>query len=101
MAVVVIGEMQGGDAAQDARMSEELVQQNAPPAPGSLARFAGPTDKGWRVIAVWESEEAFRTYERERLIPLWERMGLSRPKIEVSPLASVRIAPAAAAQAAR
>jgi len=38
--------------------------------------------------------------ERENLIPLWERMGLS-PKIEVSPLESARIAPAAAAQAAR
>src|SRR5689334_17286923 len=33
----------------DARMMQELGLQN--PAPGAIARFAGPTDKGWRMIA--------------------------------------------------
>src|SRR5215207_5182693 len=100
MAVLVIGESEGGDAALDARTMQELGLQNAP-APGSLARFAGPTATGWRVISVWESEEAYRTFEREKLMPMFERMGRSRPNIQVSPLESVRIAPAAATQAAR
>jgi hypothetical protein len=100
MAVIVIGEMQGGDAAVDARMMQELGLQNAP-APGAIARFAGPTDTGWRVITVWDSEDAYRTFEREKLMPMFQRMGLGRPDIKVSPLESVRIAPTAVTQTAR
>ena len=29
------------------------------PVPGVLAHMAGPTPDGWRVVDVWESEEAF------------------------------------------
>lgn len=36
--------------------------------PGLLAHVAGPTDEGWRVVNVWESEEAFRRFQSERLI---------------------------------
>ena len=100
MAVLVIGEMQGGDAAQDARMMQELGLQSAP-APGALARFAGPTPSGWRVITVWESEDAYRTFEREKLMPMFQRIGLGSPNVQVSPLESVRIAPTAANQATR
>ena len=99
MAVLVIGELQGGDAELDARMMRELGLQN--PAPGAIARFAGPTEKGWRVITVWESEDAYRAFERERLRPMFDRLGMSFPTAEVSPLDSVRIAPTAAAQGTR
>lgn len=101
MAVLVIGELPGGDAALDARMMQELGLQNAP-APGALARFAGPTANGWRVITVWESEDAYRSFEREKLMPMFQRLGVtSPPTMQVSPLDSVRIAPTAATQAAR
>jgi hypothetical protein len=100
MAVLVIGQLEGGDAALDARMTQELGLQNAP-APGALARFAGPSDTGWRVITVWESEEAYRTFEREKLMPMFQRLGVTPPTMQVSPLESVRIAPTAATQAAR
>ena len=101
MAVLVIGELPGGDAALDARMMQELGLQN--PAPGAIARFAGPSDKGWRVITVWESEDAYRTFERERLRPMFDRLGISFPTdiAQVSPLESVRIAPTAATQVTR
>ena len=100
MAVLVIGELPNGDAALDARVMQELNVQNTPPA-GALARFAGPTPNGWRVVTVWESEDAYRTFERERLMPLFERLGLGRPTAQVSPLDSMRIAPTAATQASR
>ena len=100
MAVLVIGEMQAGDAALDARMMQELGLQNAP-APGAIARFAGPTDNGWRVISVWESADAFRAFEREKLLPAFQRLGVSPPTMQVSPLDSVRIAPTAVTQAGR
>jgi hypothetical protein len=64
--------------------------------PASLALV-----NGWRVITVWESEEAYRTFERERLMPVFDRLGISRPTIQVSPLDSVRIAPTGSAQTTR
>ena len=98
MTVLVIGELPSGDAALDARMMQELGLQNNP-APGALARFAGPSSTGgWRVITVWESEEAFRTFERDRLRPMFDRMGISVPTAHVSVLDSVRIAPTATRQ---
>jgi hypothetical protein len=36
--------------------------------PGLLAHVAGPAESGWRIINVWESEEAFRRFQSERLI---------------------------------
>src|SRR5438045_7871428 len=101
MPVLVVGELPGGDAALDARMMQELGLQDGP-APGALARFAGPVANGWRVITVWESEDAYRSFERERLMPMFERLGVkSPPTMQVSPLESVRIAPTAATQGAR
>lgn len=32
------------------------------PVDGILSHVAGPTDNGWRVIDVWESEEAFQRF---------------------------------------
>ena len=96
MAVLVIGELPGGDAALDERMMEELGLPTGP-APGALARFAGPTATGWRVISVWESEEAYRNFQRDKLMPAFQRLGITNPPtMEVSPLESVRIAPTAA-----
>jgi hypothetical protein len=37
--------------------------------PGMIVHAAGPTDEGFRVIDVWESEEAWRSFT-ERLLPL-------------------------------
>ena len=98
MAVIVIGEMQGGNAAMDQRLMQELGVQDAPAA-GVLARFAGPTDSGYRIITVWESEEAFRSFQRERLLPTLERMGIDTTgaaSSRVYPLDSYRIIPTTA-----
>lgn len=32
------------------------------PAPGLITHAAGPVDGGWRVVDVWESEEAFESF---------------------------------------
>ena len=39
-----------------------------PAPPGLVVHAAGPTDEGFRIVAVWESEEAWRLFA-ERLIP--------------------------------
>jgi hypothetical protein len=42
----------------------------ADPAPvGLIAHVAGPTDEGYRIIEVWESEAAWQRFENERLAP--------------------------------
>lgn len=45
------------------------------PPDGGLFHLAGPTQHGWRVVEVWESQEAFDVYERTLLQPLLRRHG--------------------------
>jgi hypothetical protein len=44
------------------------------PVKGVLFHVAGPTEKGWRVVDVWESEEAFRTFGG-KLMPILQESG--------------------------
>jgi hypothetical protein len=39
-----------------------------PAPPGLVVHAAGPTDEGFRIVAVWESEQAWRRYA-ERVSP--------------------------------
>ena len=39
------------------------------PPPGLILHAAGPTDEGFRIIDVWESEEAWERFRAERLAP--------------------------------
>ena len=54
------------------------------PAPAGLVlHLAGPTDEGFRIINVWESEAAWQCFRTERLAPASEALAepsLSRPK---------------------
>jgi hypothetical protein len=43
------------------------------PAPGILFHVAGPTDNGWRVVDVWESEKAFADFG-EKLRPVMQEV---------------------------
>jgi hypothetical protein len=45
------------------------------PVPGLLVHAAGQGAKGFRVVDVWESEEAFRRFG-EKLTPIMEAIGL-------------------------
>lgn len=45
------------------------------PVPGLLVHAAGQGAKGWRVVDVWESEEAFRRFG-EKLGPVLKQVGV-------------------------
>jgi hypothetical protein len=45
---------------------------------GALMHIAGPTERGWRVIEVWESEDAQRRFQEERLNPAFDAVGTQR-----------------------
>jgi hypothetical protein len=44
------------------------------PTKGVLFHVAGPTEKGWRVVDVWESEAAFQKFG-ETLVPILKSVG--------------------------
>jgi hypothetical protein len=46
---------------------------------GLVIHAAGPTDEGFRIIAVWESEEAWERFRAERLGPRVEAMAHVAP----------------------
>jgi len=43
--------------------------------PGRLFHCAGPTDEGWMMVEVWESQEAFEAFLTERLLPAVRKVG--------------------------
>lgn len=45
------------------------------PVPGLLAHIAGQGAKGWRVVDVWESEQAFQRFG-EKLLPVLKEAGI-------------------------
>lgn len=51
------------------------------PVPGLLAHVAGEGESGFRVVDVWESEDAFRSFG-ETLIPVLRNLGVDgQPEI--------------------
>lgn len=60
----------------------KLAHPNGRLAPGCLMHVAGPYDGGLRAIDVWESQEAFDAFLRERLQPALVKNGVAPPKVE-------------------
>jgi hypothetical protein len=51
-----------------------------------VSHIAGPTpDGGWRVVDVWESEEALGQF-RQKLLPLLEQAGIPQVAPQVVPV---------------
>lgn len=92
MAILVTTTSPSMTAEQDDEMVQRLNIAGSPPA-GSLARLAGPIEGGWRILSVWDSQEAWDAFRRERLEPALRQAGLPPPQFQVSPLHSTRIAP--------
>ena len=80
MAVMMTAQMPGVSTAMYDRVNEELgiTQDNLPD--GLISHNAGTTNEGLFVVDVWESQDAFDHFVRERVAPVLERMGA--PQIE-------------------
>jgi hypothetical protein len=61
---------------------EQLVRDldlSGPPE-GELIHVCGPTsDRGWRTVDVWESQEAFERFANDLLIPRAQARGFPQP----------------------
>jgi len=55
------------------------------PPEGARLMLAGPANPGWRVISVWDSEEAFQRFFAERLTAAYEEAGLSLDSVKRTP----------------
>ena len=54
---------------------------------GGVLHVAGPSPTGgWRVVEVWESEDAARKFDEETLLPLLQSVGVERPEAQSWPV---------------
>ena len=54
---------------------------------GGVLHVAGPSPTGgWRVVEVWESEDAARKFDEETLLPLLQSVGVERPEAQTWPV---------------
>jgi hypothetical protein len=74
MAVVVVAEIEGGNQDFYEQVSSKAMPGGQMPEGGQV-HIAGPTEGGWRVITVWDSEEQFEQFRNERLIPALREAG--------------------------
>ena len=84
MAVGVIFKLPGVTQEQ----YDEAAQQIDPAGPmeGCLVHAAGPMEGGWRVVEVWESQEAADRFFRERLQSVMGRVGIPPVEPKVFPV---------------
>jgi hypothetical protein len=88
MAVVIVNEMQGADQGVYDKVTSKVMPGGALPE-GCQLHIAGPMEGGWRVITVWDSEETFRQFRDNTLIPTLQDSGEGdriAPKITAQPV---------------
>jgi hypothetical protein len=74
MAVVIVNEIEGGSQDFYEQVNPKVMPEGKLPE-GCQLHIAGPVDKGWRVITVWDSDEAFQQLRNETLIPAMREAG--------------------------
>ena len=86
MAIAVIVEGAGFTQAQYDSVISEVLPNGRMPA-GLLFHMGGAIDGGWRVVDMWESQEAFEKFSQETLAPAMQRAGYTQhPDVKVWPV---------------
>ena len=58
-----------------------VTGENAPD--GAILHVAGASPNGgWRVVEIWESEDAARKFDEEQIEPVLRQVGIQRPAPE-------------------
>ena len=74
MAVIVVNEVEGGTQEFYEQVNPKVMPGGQLP-DGCQLHIAGPVEKGWRVITVWDSDEKFQQFRDEKLIPTLREVG--------------------------
>jgi hypothetical protein len=86
VAIVVVNEIEGGSQELYDEINPRVMPDGLPE--GCQAHIAGPVDTGWRVITVWESDEAFQQFRDGTLLPVMREVAEDRiaPSISTNPV---------------
>jgi hypothetical protein len=83
-----VNEVEGGSQDFYEQVSGQVMPDGQLPE-GCQVHIAGPTEAGFRIITVWESEGQFEQFRNEKLIPAIRSFGdesLAAPNITTSPV---------------
>jgi|SRR3990170_2091317 len=56
---------------------------------GAILHLAGPADGGWRVVDVWESQEAFDRFFADKLQDAVQATGIAPPSVQTWPVHAI------------
>ena len=90
MAVAFLQELPGATQEQYDQVTEILRGQTAQ---GRILHLAGPMEGGWRVVDVWESQEAVNKFFQEQLGPAVQAARLAAPPPRFWPVHNMLIGP--------
>lgn len=81
MALALLFEIPGYVQEQQDQVMEAL-QRRGITADGRIFHLDGPMEGGWRVLDVWESQEAANKFFQEALLPTFQELGfaLAQPR---------------------
>jgi hypothetical protein len=85
MALAFLFEFPGGKQEQFDQVLEKL-QLGGKATQGQLFHVEGPMEGGWRVVDVWESQEAADKFFQEKLGQALQEAGLAIPQPQVWPV---------------
>ncbi len=74
MALAFLFEIPGYTEVQQDQIIEHL-QRGGKTAEGRIFHLDGPMEGGWRILDVWESQEALNTFFQEALGPTLQELG--------------------------
>ena len=82
MAICLIVDNPNQSAEQADQVMAHVRGTGPVPPDGARLMLAGLADPGYRVISVWDSQEALERFFAERLAPAYEAAGLSLDSVE-------------------
>jgi hypothetical protein len=85
MAVAMVLEWPGVTVEQYDAVMDDLGL-GGKPYKGGIFHVAGPIEGGWRVVDVWESQEAFDTFLQQKLGAVLQKNGLQPPQVQLWPV---------------
>ena len=57
--------------------------------PGFIVHFSGPTESGYRVTEIWESEADQQRFSREQVAPIFQEERIPAAKVETFPVENI------------
>ncbi len=90
MAVAILFDISGARRSQYDAVIRKLQDAGEGAPPGRLYHVSGPTQDGWRVVDVWESQEQFERFG-QTLMPFLEESGFPEFEPEFWPVHNIII----------